>query len=145
MLRRQLAGIAGLTSGRLREFLGLPTALDSVGAVLSVHPVLNPASYTGVSVGGDLVALDRGAPAQQDPGWLPLLLEDDLSPLDALVHGVAPTLAVRVEADDFDKRVLRIVDTGEVRPEPAEVQLARFSQGADFAFEDRRLLPITPV
>lgn len=145
LLRRQLVGIAGLTSGRLRDFLGLPAGPESVAAVLSVHPVLNPASYSGVSADGDLVVLDRNAPAQQDPGWLPLLLDEDLSPLDALVHGVAPTLSVRIEEDDADRRVLRVVDTGEVRPEPAEVQLARFSKGADFAFEDRRLLPITPL
>jgi hypothetical protein len=145
LLRRQLVGIGGLTSGRLRDFLGLPASADSVAAVLSVHPVLQPASYTGVSVSGDRIILDRASPAQQDAGWLRLLLDDDLSPLEALVHGVAPTLTVRVEDDAVDRRVVRVVDTGEPRPEPAEVQLVRFSKGADFSFEDRRLLPITPV
>lgn len=144
LLRRQLSGVAGVASGRLRDHLGLPAGLGSVAAVLGVHPVLAPHSYTGVTLAGETVLLDRSAPAQADPGWLPLLLDDDLSPWQALVHGVAPSLAVEVE-DTTSHRRVRVVDTGVGREDPPEVQLTRFSLGADFRFEGRRRLPITPV
>lgn len=145
ILRKQLTGIAGLASERLRDVLGLPADISSLAAVLAVHPVLRPADYTGVALDGDRMVVDRRAAAQDDAGWLPLLLAAELAPLHALVRGVAPSLAVALEEDAPTERVLRVVDTGVQQPEAAEVQLTRFSRGADFSFEDRRMLPIRPA
>jgi len=142
--RKQLVGIAGLTAGRLRSALGLSPTLDAVPEVLALHPVLNPAGYTGVRVDGDRVVLDLGAPAYQDPGWLPLLTEPDLRPVEAMVRAVCPTAGVVLEDVTAGERVLRVVDTGAEVPEPEEVTLARFSTGADFVFQPRGrgLLPL---
>lgn len=146
LVRKQLTGIAGLTSWRLRRHLGLPEGLDSVAAVLALHPVLNPAPYVGVRVDGDLVTFDRSSPGQRDAEWVRLLTTAPYEALDALVLGIGPTLGITVVADDEERLVVRFVDTGAPRPEPGEVAVTRFSKGADFAFADRsRMIPITPV
>ena len=142
--RKQLVGIAGLTSHRLRSALGLDPTLEAVADVLAVHPVLNPHSYTGVRTDGDRIFLDLGAPAYQDPGWLPLLTHPDLRPLEAMVRGVCPTAGVVVELATAREQVLRVVETGAAADELSEVALTRFSTGADFVFQPRGrgLLPL---
>ena len=114
LIRKQVTGIAGLMSERLRPYVG------SLAELVAVHPVLGPAAYTGVSFDGDRIVLDPQAPAYADDGWLPQI---DDRVLDALVRGYDPAL----------------VDG----PECEEVALTRFSTGAAFAFEPRRSLPLT--
>ena len=145
--RKQLVGISGLTSHRLRAAMRLPAEVTAVTDVLAVHPVLNPAGYTGVRVEEDRVVLDLHSPAYGDDGWLPLLAQPDLRPLDAMVRGVCPAASVEVESMSSDTMVLRVVGTDEAAPEADEVSLTRFSTGADFAFQPRGrgLLPLADV
>lgn len=138
--RKQLVGIAGLTSERLRAALDLPADLDGAAQVLRLHPVLLPAAYVDVTVELDdrlVVRLGRGDGATADGAWPSLVDADHLEPLDALLRGVDPRLRADVLASDDDALVVEVVTDDEPAPEASEVALTRFSTGADFAFADR--------
>ncbi|MCW2782532.1 MAG: hypothetical protein JWR35_2981 [Marmoricola sp.] len=135
---RQVTGVAGLTSERLRAAFELP----DVESVLAIHPVLLPTAYTGVSLDRDTLRIPRDSPAVRDGGWLSLVDSDHLAPLNAMVRGIGETLVVEVVQDDEDALVVRVVDTGTTQPEADPVQLAKLSTGAGFAFQPRRSLPL---
>ncbi len=138
IVAKQLTGIAGLTSWRLRG-LGLES-------VLAVHPVLNPVGYVGVTVEGRTLTFDRTSPGAQDGWWVRLLGEAPYAALDALVLGVDPTLGLEVVEDTRARLVVHVVETGAARGESPEVAVTRFSKGADFVLVDRRrMLPISPA
>lgn len=146
---KQLTGISGLTAERLRRTLGLGTDPASVARVLSVHPILGPAQYTGVQVRveGDEVVLHLPAdsPAMTDGGWLDLLTADYLAPLQAMATALDPYLVVAGSAVDGGLTV-RFARGTEELPESGEVAITRFSSGADFRFSDRGpSIPITPI
>ncbi len=138
--RKQLAGVAGLTSERLRAALDLPSGLDGAAAVLALHPALLPAAYVDATVDDDervLLRLGRTDAAHVDGAWPALLDAEHLAPLDALLRGVDPHLRATVVDDGPDALTLEVVADDDPAPEADEVALTRFSTGADFAFADR--------
>lgn len=146
--RKQLTGIAGLTSERLRDALGLADDLDALATVLSIHPVFNPRQYVDAEVvGGDRLTLRLGrrAGADSDAGWPSWITAEHLEPLAALVGGVNPRFDVRVVEDLPDSLITEVIVRDEPKPEPGEVALTRFSTGAGFSFSDRKSLPLTVV
>ncbi|GAA3187834.1 hypothetical protein GCM10020255_085380 [Rhodococcus baikonurensis] len=102
--RKQLTGIAGVAAQRIRDALGLPSTLESLALVLSVHPLLNPKQYVESEIRPDGGALElwisRDALVDRDGGWPTLLGSEHLDPLQALVRGVNPHFTVRVVAED---------------------------------------------
>ncbi|MCK0438473.1 hypothetical protein MUG78_03080 [Gordonia alkaliphila] len=146
---KQLTGISGLTAERLQRALGLGRDADSVAQVLSLHPILGPAQYTGVEVrvdGDDVVVhLPADSPAMTDGGWLALLTVDYLAPLQAMATALDPFLVVSATAAD-DGLQVRFTRGDQELPESGEVAITRFSSGADFRFTDRGpSIPITPI
>jgi hypothetical protein len=138
--RKQLAGIAGLTSERLRRALGLPADLDGAARVLALHPALLPAAYVDATVELTdrlVLRLGRHDGAHSDGAWPSLVDGDHLAPLDALLRGVDPRLRADVLDDGPDALVVEVVTDDEPAPEADEVALTRFSTGAAFAFADR--------
>lgn len=148
--RKQFAGIAGLTSERLRRCLSLGDDADALALVLRIHPALNPLSYTGidstVTSSGVRVRFPAVSPATNDGAWPALLIPADLRPLDALVRGVNPRFAARVGAIDEHGWTAEITLAEQPFREASEVAVTRFSTGASFAFTDRgKPLPLTVV
>ncbi|MFC9552187.1 hypothetical protein ACFTWF_15160 [Rhodococcus sp. NPDC056960] len=149
LARKQLTGIAGLTSERIRNALGLPADLEGLAAVLTVHPVFNPRQYVDVTLAlGDrlLLTLGRDCGAGADGAWPSMIDGEHLAPLNALVRGVSPRFAVRVVEETATALTVEVVTGEPPAKEAAEVALTRFSTGADFAFTDRGIpLPLTVV
>lgn len=148
--RKQLTGIAGLTSERLRDALGMSDDLSGLAAVLNVHPALNPRQYVDVEsdVGGENVriVLGRLAGADRDNAWPSWITADHLGPLVALVRGVNPAFDLRVVEDLPESLTVEVVVGEAPSKEASEVALTRFSTGAGFAFSDRGTsLPLTVV
>ena len=140
---KQLVGIAGLTASRLHAVLGLPRTPEAALEVLRLHPLLNPVAYTGLWSVGDGLRVGDG-PARDDDGWLGLVGPGAPRALEVVARAVDPSYSVEVVGSPDDWTVT--VTTGhEPAPEAEEVAVTRFSTGADFAFEPRRSLPITPV
>jgi hypothetical protein len=148
IVRKQFTGTAGITSERVRRALGWGDDAESLARLLRIHPAFQPGEYAGlvVEVEGDdvLFELPKHSPAVDDNAWLSTLGVDHVEPLQAAVHGVHPTWDVAFEAEDDERWVFR-ARKGEERPESEAVQLVRFSQGASFAFEHRKSLPLSVV
>lgn len=148
--RKQLTGIAGVAAQRIRDALGLPSDLEGLAAVLSLHPLLNPRQYVDSEIrfGGDRLELwiGRRGPVDADGGWPTLVDGDHLEPLQALVRGVNPHFTVRVVSEG-PAGLLVAVDTDvEPAPECVEVAITKVSTGAGFVFEDRGIpLPLYVV
>lgn len=145
--RKQLTGIAGVAAQRIRDALGLPSTLESLALVLSVHPLLNPKQYVESEIRQDGGALElrisREALVDRDGGWPTLLGSEHLDPLQALVRGVNPHFTVRVVAEDAAGGLLLAVDITEApAPECVEVAITKVSTGAAFVFEDRGIPPL---
>ncbi|MBT9296570.1 hypothetical protein KKP62_16510 [Rhodococcus sp. GOMB7] len=148
--RKQLTGIAGVAAQRIRDALGLPSTLESLALVLSVHPLLNPKQYVESEVRQDGGALElrisREALVDRDGGWPTLLGSEHLDPLQALVRGVNPHFTVRVVAEDAAGLLLAVDITEAPAPECVEVAITKVSTGAAFVFEDRGIpLPLFVV
>lgn len=138
--RKQLAGIAGLTSERLRAALDLPADLEGAAQVLLLHPALLPSAYVDATVTLDdrlVLRLGRSDGATADAAWPALVDADHLAPLDALLRGVDARLRADVLSSGPDELVVEVVTDDDPAPEADEVALTRFSTGADFAFVDR--------
>jgi hypothetical protein len=140
---KQLTGIAGISAERIHRALGLPVGVKGAVQVLELHPLLNPAGYVEAEFEERAVSVRR-SPNHDDDGWISLCEPGSLRPLQAIVRAVDPRLDVELEgtATDWTARVVE-------RPEPArefdEVAVTRISTGAEFEFEPRLSLPITPV
>ena len=140
---KQLTGIAGICAERIHRALGLPGGVEGALRVLGLHPLLNPADYVIADLGDSMVRV-RASAAHEDGGWISLCGPGSVRPLQAIVRAVDPRLDVDVEgtATDWTAHVVE-------RPEPAreydEVAVTRISTGAEFRFEPRLSLPITPV
>ncbi|MBH0121966.1 hypothetical protein M1M07_05915 [Rhodococcus sp. HM1] len=148
--RKQLTGIAGLTSERIGNALGLPTDLEGLATVLTVHPVFAPRQYVDRDIRFDghrlELSIRRSGGAHTDGAWPTLVDGEHLEALNALVRGVDPHFSVRVVAEDADALVVEVI----VEPTPAkecgEVAITRFSTGSNFVFADRGIpLPLTVV
>ncbi len=91
----------------------------------------------------------RKSPAYEDGAWISLCGPDWTAALQAVVRGLDPHLDVEVAPLDPSAAEAgwraRVVRRDEPAPEAPEVAVVRFSTGADFAFQPRRSLPITPV
>jgi hypothetical protein len=138
---KQLIGIAGLTAERIHRALALEATLDGAVSMLQLHPVFNPAAYVDAVFAGNTVTV-RPSPAHQDGAWLTRCGPHSVAPLQAMVRAVDPRFDVDVTGtpDDWE---LTVVAREQVAPEASEVQLTRFSGGANFAFQPRTSLPIT--
>ncbi|AWK71009.1 hypothetical protein CBI38_04935 [Rhodococcus oxybenzonivorans] len=147
--RRQFTGIAGLTSERIRNALGLPGDLEGLAAVLAIHPAFNPRQYVEVTttlVDRLFLTIRRAGGSDADGAWPSMIDGAHLEPLDALLRGVSPRFSARV-IEETDTALTVEVVTGEApAKEASEVALTRFSTGADFAFTDRGIpLPLSVV
>ncbi|PBC41411.1 hypothetical protein CJ178_07210 [Rhodococcus sp. ACPA4] len=147
---KQLTGIAGVASQRIRDALGLPPDLEGLSVVLELHPLLNPKQYVEREIRWDGESLEilisRTGLVDADGGWPTLIDGEHLDPLQALVRGVNPHFTARV-LDDSEAGLLITVDTtAEAAPECVEVAITKVSSGAAFAFEDRGIpLPLFVV
>ncbi|MFI5625347.1 hypothetical protein ACIA03_17910 [Nocardioides sp. NPDC051685] len=141
--RKQLVGVAGIAGARLARALSLPADTEGALRMLALHPMLNPAAYVSVEVGSDALAV-RPSAADEDGAWVSLIGPEWFVPLQVAVQALDPHLDVEVGAVEGGWRV-EVVCRPEPAPEASEVAVVRFSTGADFAFEPRRSLPITPV
>ncbi|MEV5826945.1 hypothetical protein AB0L25_15315 [Spirillospora sp. NPDC052242] len=143
--RRQLVGIAGIAAERLARALDLPDGARGAARLLAVHPLFNPAAYVTADIDDDGASVElRPSPAHEDGAWISLCGPGWTTALQAVVRAVDPHLDVEVTGTDREWR-LDVVRRDRPAPEPDEVAVVRFSTGADFAFEPRRSLPITPV
>ncbi|WP_454197611.1 hypothetical protein [Nocardia sp. Marseille-Q1738] len=148
--RKQFAGIAGLTSERLRACLGRADDAGALATVLRLHPALNPLCYTGIEVdeAGSRVQLTFPAVsgAHIDGTWPSMLDPHHLGPLNALVRGVNPRFRAEVVAVTDQGWSAEIALGDRPFREATEVALTRFSTGAAFTFTDRGIpLPLTVV
>lgn len=145
--RKQLTGIAGLTSERIRNALHLDDGFDGLATVLQLHPALNPAQYVDVSIAtGDSVSIRIGRKdgATADGAWPSMIDADHLEPLQALVRGVNPRFLATVAEDDDDALTVDVRMVEKPFKESTEVAITRFSTGASFEFTDRGIpLPLT--
>ncbi|MFT3900903.1 MAG: hypothetical protein QM728_11765 [Gordonia sp. (in: high G+C Gram-positive bacteria)] len=146
---KQLIGIAGMASERLRDALGVGDSPADLVTVLNAHPIIGPRQYTGVvaEVNGEGVRIrvPQDAPAIGDEGWMDLLTPDFTAALDAMVHGVDDRWTVDSAAVVDGELVVDVVK-GEPRKEAGEVAIVRFSSGSTFEFADRgkaKPIPLT--
>ncbi len=140
---RQLTGIAGVASARIRRALDLPADADGALEVLRLHPLLNPAAYVEATFAERRVRITPSA-AHADRAWIALVGPSSTAPLQAAVRGVDPHLDVELVGNDSEWTA-SVVTRDEPAPDLDEVAVTRFSTGADFEFEPRRSLPIFPT
>lgn len=151
MLPRLVRGWSGLTAQRLRRALDLPGTADGVASLLALHPMLAPAAYTGARVHLEddrfvRLVLDPAAPAAADADgatWWGMPGLADV--LQTVAQAAVPE--ARLRADGALSFVVE-VDPGAEPAAPApELQVARISTGATFAFVAgrERSLPLTVV
>lgn len=148
--RKQFAGVAGISSERIRAALGFGTDPESLARIVALHPALNPVQYVDrrieVTQDGIRLTLSRDCGAVRDAVWPALLTAQHLEPLDALVRGVDPHYTCQLATATEDTLVVEVVRGAEPAAEAVEVALTRISTGANFAFADRGIpLPLTVV
>lgn len=146
--RKQFAGIAGITSERLRTALKLDDSPSALAEVLRLHPAWNPLTYTGIDVSAteDTVRLriPTTSGATTDGAWPSMIDPDHLEPLDAMARGVNPRFVSRVADADAQGLTVEIALAATPFREAGEVAITRFSTGAAFTFTDRGIpLPLT--
>ncbi|MGA8256366.1 MAG: hypothetical protein WB767_07295 [Nocardioides sp.] len=139
---KQLVGIAGIAAERLRDALRLGNDEAAALRVLELHPLLNPAAYTGGVVNDGVSVAPSDASA--DGGWITLCGPGRETPLQAIVRAVDPHLDVEISGTD-DTWSATVVRRDEAAKEFGEVAVTRFSTGATFEFEERRALPLFVV
>jgi hypothetical protein len=142
--RQQLTGAAGLGASRIARALNLERERQGARRLLALHPLLNPAAYVDADVTDDGIVVRR-SPAHDDGAWVSLCGPAWTGALAAIVQALDPHLGVDVGPVGEDAWSLTIVRRDQPAPEAKEVAVAKLSTGADFAFEERRSLPITPV
>jgi hypothetical protein len=137
--RRQLTGVAGLTAERLRQALGVGRDLDGVAQVLALHPAYLPRQYVACEVELSdrlIVRFDTDCPGVADGGWPSMLDAEHPESLDAIVRAIDPRYRCEPVAQGTGV-AFEVVMDDIAAPVSGEVELARFSTGATFAFEDR--------
>jgi hypothetical protein len=142
--RKQFIGFAGLGAHRLVRALDLSAEPADALRLLALHPALNPAAYVYTDPTTESIVV-RPSPAHDDNAWISLCGPEWTAGLDAVVQALDLHFAVEVEPIDDGGMRLTVVRHDQPADEPAEVSVAKFSTGTDFAFESRRSLPITPV
>ncbi len=149
--KAQWTGIAALTARRIRKPLAITgDDIEAVAKVFQMHPCFYPRTYVDFAVEitgmhsarisiGDCPALREG----DVHSWFAPLAAEPHPALDAIAGAVNPRARCRPVADPGDAALaweVVIDPTAEPQPEPEELQLARISSGAEFEFEQRRLL-----
>lgn len=150
IVRKQFTGIAGLTSERIRDALGLGDDDAALARVLGLHPAWNPLRYTGARIDlseiGVRVRLPKRSGAIQDQVWPSVIDAAHLAPLEAMARGVNPRYAAHVVGDTDEQLAICFLRADKPFVEAGEVAITRFSTGADFRFADRGIpLPLTVV
>ena len=105
--------------------------------------MFNPAAYADVERVGDRITV-RPSLAHQDSSWLALCGPHAVGPLQAIVRAVDPHFDVEIEGEPASWTA-QVVRREQPAAEASEVQVAKISLGASFAFEPRRSLPLTVV
>jgi hypothetical protein len=138
---KQLTGIAGVATERIRRALKLPADLDGLSTVLRLHPLFNPAGYVVADIETGRLQVKR-SPAHDDGAWIALCGPASTAPLQAIATAVDPHLQVRITGThtDWSAEFERTDTAGRDSP---EVQVTKFSLGAAFEFQPRRSLPLT--
>ncbi|TWF95035.1 hypothetical protein [Saccharopolyspora dendranthemae] len=140
---KQLVGIAGLAAERIHRALGLPDGVEGALRTLELHPLLNPANYVVASRDSASITV-RPGPAHDDGAWISLCGPDSPAPLQAVVRAVDPRLDVVVDGSS-DSWTARVISAEQPASEFDEVAVTRISSGANFVFQPRKSIPITPV
>jgi hypothetical protein len=138
---KQLNGIAGVASERIRNALKLTADVAGLTQVLRFHPLLNPAGYVVAEMDDGRLQV-HPAPAHEDGAWISLCSPASTEPLQAIATAVDPYLAVRITGSDTDWTA-EFERTDTPAKDSPEVQVTKFSLGATFEFEPRRSLPLT--
>lgn len=148
LLRKQLTGIAGLTSERIRNASGCPELSTdsrkcSVSTPSSRRNSTSGAPSRSTMITSGYVSAVTGA-SMVDGGWTTFIDADHLAPLDALVRGVDPHFSTRIVEESPDALVVDVIRDETPARESKDVQVTRFSSGAAFVFADRGIpLPLT--
>jgi len=144
--RQQLTGAAGVGALRISRALGISRDEEGARRLLAIHPLLNPAAYVDADLGSAAApVVVRRSPAHEDGAWISLCGPEWTGALAATVQALDPHLDVEVMPADDDAWALTVVRRDQPAPEAKEVAVTKFSSGVDFAFEERRSLPITPI
>ncbi|WP_433711389.1 hypothetical protein ACQP2U_34870 [Nocardia sp. CA-084685] len=148
--RKQFTGIAGITSERIRNALGLGADPAALAEVLRLHPAWNPMPYSGFDVSATDDAVRLRVPwhsdANTDRTWPSMIDPDYLAPLEAMVRGVNPRFEVRSTSSDEQGWIAEIALAAAPFKEATEVAITRISTGAAFTFTDRGIpLPLTVI
>jgi hypothetical protein len=147
----QWTGIAALTARRIRKPLAIEgDDIAAVAKVFQMHPCFWPRTYTDFHVeitGRDRARISIGDCPALDEGdvysWFAALAEEPHPALDAIAGAVNPQARCHPVHAPSDARLAWdvVIDrTAEPQPEPEELQIARISSGAEFEFEQRRVL-----
>ncbi|MFA5711794.1 hypothetical protein [Mycolicibacterium sp.] len=140
---KQLIGLAGLAAERIHKALKLPDGLDGVLRTLELHPLVNPNGYVDTQFEGGRMHVHRSV-AHDDGTWIALCTPGETRPLQAIATAIDPHVDVHVTGTDTDWTLeLSVGDTA--HKVASEVEVAKFSGGATFVFEERKSLPLTVV
>ena len=142
-------GLAGLTSQRLRDALGISgDDANAIAKILQVHPVFYPRTYVDLTV--DVVDTEHvrfaiGACPALDEGdaltWFAQLGGDADRALDAIVQAVNPRAACHAVATQGSERFAyeAVIDPNATPAREApEIALGKISTGATVVFTPRR-------
>ncbi|KUI32930.1 hypothetical protein AU196_11460 [Mycobacterium sp. IS-1742] len=140
---KQLIGIAGVAAERIHKALNLSKDVKGALRVLELHPLLNPAAYVWADVDPGFLHV-RPSPAHEDGSWISLVSPAVDLPLQAIVQAVDPHLRAEVSGTESDWTV-RVIATDTAAKELPEVEVCKFSGGAEFTFQPRKSLPLTVV
>ncbi|OBF19417.1 hypothetical protein [Mycobacterium sp. ACS4331] len=140
---KQLIGLAGLAAERIHKALKLPGGVEGVLRTLELHPLVNPNGYVDAEFTGERMLVHRSA-AHDDGAWISLCGPGSTQALQAIATGVDPFVIANVDGTDTDWTLeLTVGDTA--TKVQSEVEVVKFSAGADFVFEPRKSLPLTVV
>ena len=140
---KALTGIAGVAAMRIRRALKLSADATGLAELLRYHPLLNPSGYVIAEIEDGRLHV-HPSPAHDDRAWIALCSPASPGPLQAIATAVDPHLEVTVTGTATDWTA-EFEAGATPREESPEVQVTRFSQGADFQFQPRRSLPLTAL
>ena len=144
IVAKQMAGIAGISSERLHDAMGLDGSQSALAQVLELHPLLKPRDYVAARIersadGEGLRVALADCDALHEPfiNWIKLLADGHDDGLRTLVQGVDLHYDIeRVRPGDGEVAAWRVVRRDEPARESRLVALTRFSSGATFEFAE---------
>lgn len=149
--RRQWVGSAALGAHRLRKALAIEgSGIDAIAKIFQMHPHFMPRTYVDwrVEVTGERSArISLGECAALEEGdnytWFADLGSESHPALEAVATAINPQARCRPAADPAGAKLAWdiVVDpVAEPALDPPELELARFSRGAEFELVQRRPL-----